>query len=53
MTTLTAFIADVTCFEVVVSLLAVGVAERLLYLLPASVVGPGGWLLDTGPAAAE
>jgi hypothetical protein len=30
------------------SLLALGVIERVLYMLPESVVGDGGWLLDTG-----
>ncbi len=42
------FFADVSFFEVAMSLLAVGVIERALYLLPADMVGPGGWLLDIG-----
>ncbi len=41
-------LADITFFEVAMSLLAVGVIERLMYRLPVEAVGPGGWLLDTG-----
>lgn len=42
--------ADVSFFHVCMALIAVGVIERGLYLLPESVVGEGGWLLDTGRA---
>jgi len=45
--------ADVTFFEVALSLLAVGLIERALYLLPSDMVGPGGWLLDTGTDAGQ
>ena len=41
-------LSEVTFFEVAMSLVAVGVIERYIYLLPADMVGPGGWLLDTG-----
>ena len=40
--------AEISFFEVALSLLAVGVIERFIHLLPAAMVGPGGWLLDTG-----
>lgn len=40
--------AEISFFEVMLSLLAVGVIERFIYLLPITAVGPGGWLLDTG-----
>ncbi len=43
-------LSQITFFEVMMSLLAVGLAERLLYRLPVTVVGPGGWLVDTGSA---
>jgi hypothetical protein len=42
------YLSQITFFEVTMSLLAVGLVERLLYRLPVEVVGPGGWLLDTG-----
>ena len=42
--------SNVTFFEVGMGLLVFGVAERLLFALPSSIVGPGGWLLDTGSA---
>jgi hypothetical protein len=41
-------LSEISFFEVAMSLLAVGVVERFIYLLPAEMVGPGGWLLDTG-----
>ena len=41
-------LANITFFEVAMSLLAVGMIERMIYRLPAAMVGPGGWLLDTG-----
>ena len=41
-------LSEVTFFEVAMSLVAVGVIERFIYRLPADMVGPGGWLLDTG-----
>ena len=47
---LTHFFAEITFFELGMTLIALGVIERLLYLLPRDVVGPGGWLLDTGAA---
>ena len=49
-TMLTHFFAEITFFELGMTLIALGVIERLLYLLPRDVVGPGGWLLDTGAA---
>ncbi len=48
MTTLIAFAADITFFEVCLSLLTVGLIERVVIRLPEEMVGPGGWLLDTG-----
>ncbi len=41
------FLADLTFFDVSMSLLAVALIERLMYLLPESMVGPRGWLLVT------
>lgn len=41
--------ADVTFFEVAMSLLAVGIIERVWLSLPESVVGPEGWLWRTEP----
>ncbi len=49
MTTLAAFIAEITFFDVGMSLIAVGIVERILLRLPKEMVGPGGWLLDTEP----
>lgn len=48
MSLITYILSDISFFEVTMSLLAVGVIERFIYLLPTEVVGPGGWLLDTG-----
>ena len=48
MTTLVTFFADVTFLEVVASLVVVGLIERVVIRLPVEMVGPGGWLLDTG-----
>lgn len=36
---------DVTFFQVIMSLLAVGVLEQLAQFLPKNIVGPNGWLL--------
>lgn len=44
------FFSDITFLDVTLSLIALGVIERLLYRLPETMVGPGGWLLDTGVA---
>jgi hypothetical protein len=44
------FLSQITFFEVMMSLVLVGAIERLLYRLPVEMVGPGGWLLDTGNA---
>lgn len=41
--------AGVSFFDLAMALLVVGLVERALYLLPADMVGDGGWLLDTGP----
>ena len=41
-------LADITFFEVAISVLGVGLIERMMYRLPVEMVGPGGWLLDTG-----
>lgn len=46
-------LTDITFFEVAMSLIAVGCIERALYLLPDDMVGPGGWLLDTGTDAGQ
>lgn len=43
-------LTDVSFGDLLAALLLVGGLERLIYRLPATVVGPGGWLLDTGPA---
>jgi hypothetical protein len=48
MSLLAYMLSDISFFEVAMSLLAVGLIERVIYLLPTEVVGPGGWLLDTG-----
>ena len=40
-------LSDISFFEVSMSLLAVGLIERVIYRLPTEMVGPGGWLLDT------
>jgi len=50
MSSLLQLASNVTFFEVGMGLLVFGVAERILLALPADVVGPGGWLLDTGGA---
>ena len=50
MTLLQHIASEITFFNVCMSLIAVGLIERGLYMLPESVVGEGGWLLDTGPA---
>ena len=50
MSTLAAFISDITFFEVGMSLLILGAIEQVLIRLPEDMVGPGGWLLDTGNA---
>lgn len=48
MSILSAFFSDVTFTEVCMSLLVVGLIERIVVRLPEDMVGPGGWLLDTG-----
>jgi hypothetical protein len=48
MSLLSHIVSDISFAEVALSLLAVGVIERFIYLLPVEMVGPGGWLLDTG-----
>lgn len=48
MSTLAAFVNEVTFFEIGMSLIVVGVIEQIVVRLPADMVGPGGWLLDTG-----
>jgi len=40
--------ADLTFYDVALSLIAVGIIDRILCELPESVVGPRGWLLRTG-----
>lgn len=49
MTLLAQFFANVSVFEVGMALVAIGVIERVLLVLPETVVGDGGWLLDLGP----
>jgi hypothetical protein len=48
MSLLAYILSDISFFEVSMSLLAIGLIERVIYRLPADMVGPGGWLLDTG-----
>lgn len=50
MTALAQLAGDITFFEFGMSLLALGAIERILFSLPEDIVGPGGWLLDTGEA---
>jgi hypothetical protein len=50
MSSLIQLASNATFFEVGMGLLVFGVAERVLFALPPNVVGPGGWLLDTGNA---
>ncbi len=40
----------VSFLEVGLALITLSVIERLLLRLPTDIVGPGGWLLDTGTA---
>ncbi len=48
MSLLSHLFTDISFFEVSMSLVALGMIERMLYLLPEHIVGDGGWLLDTG-----
>lgn len=50
MSSLLLIASDLTFFEIGMGLLAAGVWERALLSLPVNIVGPGGWLLDTGSA---
>lgn len=50
MTSLFQIASGLSFFEIGMGLIALGVVERLLLALPEEVVGPGGWLLDTGGA---
>ena len=36
---------DVTFYQVALSLIALGIIERIMLLLPETVVGENGWLL--------
>ncbi len=39
----------ITFYEVAMSLIAVGILHELaIAVLPDSIAGPGGWLIDTG-----
>lgn len=49
MTFLAQFFANVSFLEVGLTFVAIGVIERALLLLPETIVGNGGWLLDLGP----
>jgi hypothetical protein len=40
--------ADITFYDLALSLIAVGLIDRILCELPESMVGPKGWLLRTG-----
>lgn len=42
------FLTHISFYELALSLVTLGVVERLVHLLPTDIVGPGGWLLDTG-----
>jgi hypothetical protein len=48
MSIIPALLSDVTFTEVCLSLVVLGVIERIMVRLPEEMVGPGGWLLDTG-----
>ena len=48
MTLFQSLFADITFFEVAASLLVVGLVERVVIRLPEEMVGPNGWLLNTG-----
>jgi hypothetical protein len=48
MSLLSHLFGDISFFEVCLALVALGLVERALYLLPETMVGEGGWLLDTG-----
>jgi hypothetical protein len=41
-------LAAITFFDLSMALLAVAVIDRALCHVPTDVVGPGGWLWDTG-----
>ena len=41
-------LADISFFEITMALVTVGVIERLVAFLPEEMVGPEGWLLQTG-----
>lgn len=41
-------LAQVTFFDVAVALLITALIDRLLCALPPGIIGPGGWLIDTG-----
>ncbi len=47
MTLFQTLISEITFFEVAMSLLAVGLIERVVVRLPETMVGPEGWLLTT------
>ena len=40
--------ADITFYDIALSVIAVGIVDRILCELPESMVGPSGWLLRTG-----
>ena len=44
------FISGISFMELGLTLITLGIIERGLHRLPSDVVGPGGWLLDTGEA---
>ena len=44
------FISQISFLELGLTLITLGVIERCLHCLPSDIVGPGGWLLDTGEA---
>ena len=48
MTLFQSMFADITFFDVAMSLIALGMIERVVVRLPETVVGPNGWLLNTG-----
>lgn len=50
MTALIQLTAEISFMDLGLGLVAVGIAERIALNLPEDMVGPGGWLLDTGSA---
>ncbi|MCC5975333.1 MAG: hypothetical protein JJT81_14955 [Rubellimicrobium sp.] len=41
-------LAQISFFEVAMAMLTTALIDRLVCVLPPGMVGPGGWLIDTG-----